>query len=155
MGPIFSIQRDMGEVRNGDDINMIIILVTIRNYTPCLYMILHTRDLVKCWFSLHFPVCWLDFGGLAELVKMNIGLESPLLPWVADEKKVVNTFLMKAHALVTMTLCDNVHVLLWSRQECVSKLKLDFLNSCFSFNSALYKAQVMWNHTQPVSVISC
>jgi len=43
---------------------------------------------------------------------MNIGLESPLLPWVADEKKVVNTFLMKAHALVTMTLCDNVHVLL-------------------------------------------
>jgi hypothetical protein len=32
---------------------------------------------------------------------MIIGLEPPLLPWVADEKKVVITFLMQAHALVT------------------------------------------------------
>jgi len=73
---------------------------------------------------------------------MNVGIESPLLPWVAD-KKVVNTFLMKAHALVTMTLCDNVHVPLLNRREFVSKLKQDFLNSCQSFNSAVYKAQVV------------
>jgi len=46
--------------------------------------------------------------GLAELAKMIIGLEPPLLPWVADEKKVVITFLMKAHALVTATLCDDI-----------------------------------------------
>jgi len=61
---------------------------------------------------------------------MIVGLESPLLPWVADEKMVVNTLLMKARALVTMTLCDNVHVLSWNRQECVSELKLHFLNNC-------------------------
>jgi len=46
------------------------------------------------------------------LAKMIIALEPPLLPWVADEKKVVITFLMKAHVIVTMTLCDNVHILL-------------------------------------------
>jgi hypothetical protein len=87
--------------RNGGNLNMINTLVTIRNDTPCLYVILHTRDLEKCWLLLHFPGCWLDFGGPAELAKMIIGLEPPLLPWVADEKKVVVTFLMKARALVT------------------------------------------------------
>jgi hypothetical protein len=74
---------------------------------------------------------------------------------VADEKKVVITFLTKAHALITMTLCDNVHILWWNRQECVSKLKVDFLNGCHSFEWALYKAQGVWNHTQPSSVIPC
>jgi len=38
----------MGEVWNGDNFNIINTLVTIRNDTPCLYMILHTPDLGKC-----------------------------------------------------------------------------------------------------------
>jgi hypothetical protein len=140
----------MGEVRNGDNLNMITMLFSIKNDIPCFYMILRTPDLEKCWLSLHSPGCWLDIWGLQNWPKWSLDLN--LLYFFGWQMR--RTFLMKTRALFTMTLGD-VHILLWNRQDCVSKLEVDFRNVCYSFDSALYEAQGMWNHTQPWSVISC